>query len=173
MQAGACTQQEIAPAVSQDAFRKAMRNVAGTVAVVTSGAGSSRRGLTITAICSLSADPPSVAICINRKAEAHDVIQKYGVFGISILSAAQDELARKFSGQDGTKGIDRFSAGRWTVLETTAPLLEEAVANMDCKVIKEVCVGTHTLFCGLVVATHASPSARPLVHYDGGFVSLA
>ncbi|MGE5534388.1 MAG: flavin reductase family protein [Acidobacteriota bacterium] len=150
-----------------------MRNFAGTVAVVTSGQGGSRRGLTITAVCSLSAAPPSVAICINRKAEAHDVIRNAGVFGLSVLSTKHAALARTFSGQDGTKGLDRFLAGQWTELETKVPLLEDAVANLDCRVTQAVDAGTHTLFCGLVVATHVAPASRPLIYYDGEFVSLA
>jgi flavin reductase (DIM6/NTAB) family NADH-FMN oxidoreductase RutF len=172
MQAAAFSKEPVSSGVAPDVFRKAMRNFAGTVAVVTSGQGASRRGLTITTVCSLSTDPPSVAICINQRAEAHDVIKSAGVFGVSILSAGHVALARTFSGQDGTKGLDRFLAGRWIELETKAPLLEDAVTNLDCRIINVIDAGTHTLFCGLVVATQATSASRPLIHYDGEFASL-
>lgn len=159
--------------IPQAAFRKTMRNLAGTVAIVTSGREDCRRGLTITALCSLSADPPSLAVCINRKAEAHDVIASEGCFGVSILAAEHVELARSFAGQDGSKGAERFMSRRWTQLETRVPLLDDAVAIIDCRVIRQIDVGTHSLFCGLIVATRDRDATRPLLHHDGEFVLLA
>jgi len=155
--------------VDSHAFRDVMRNIAGTVAIVTAGEGDARRGLTITTVCSLSAEPPSVAICINRSAEAHDVIERAGTFGVSILSTDHADLARTFSGQDGTKGLARFGKGAWDEMKTRAPLLDDAVANLDCKIMKTLDVGTHSLFCGLVVGARVGPASRPLLHYRGQF----
>lgn len=173
MPSSTCPDMPAAAGIPQAAFRKTMRNLAGTVAIVTSGREDRRRGLTITAFCSLSADPPSLAVCINRKAEAHDVIASEGCFGLSILAAEHVELARSFAGQDGSKGAERFMNRSWTQLETRAPLLDDAVTIIDCRVMKQVDAGTHSLFCGLIVATRDREATRPLLHYDGEFVLLA
>jgi flavin reductase (DIM6/NTAB) family NADH-FMN oxidoreductase RutF len=173
MQSDICAGKPAAVGIPPAAFRKTMRNLAGTVAIVTSGRDDCRRGLTITALCSLSADPPSLAVCVNRKAEAHDVIASEGCFGVSILAAEHAGLARSFAGQDGSKGVARFLSHRWTQLETRAPLLEDAVTIIDCRVMKQIDVGTHSLFCGLIVATRDKEATRPLLHYDGEFVLLA
>ncbi len=94
--------QEI-PAFSSTEFRSAMRNVPGAVSIVTTRVHPARHGLTLTAGCSLSTEPSRVLVCVNKSAGGHDTIRQSGSFCWNILAADHAELARKFSGQDGSK----------------------------------------------------------------------
>src|SRR6188472_4180283 len=103
-----------------------MRQCAGAVALVTVGAGTGRRsGLTVTSACSLSDDPPSLMLWINRNASAHARIREQGHFVINLLNEEHALLALTFSGHKGVNGDDRFAFGRWTVGATGAPVLED------------------------------------------------
>src|SRR5690349_10286801 len=111
--------------VEPSLFRLAMRQLASAVTIVTSGSGPCRRGLTATAVCSLSADPPSLLVCINKQTECHEIIRQNGHFCVNALGADDEGLAGRFAGRDGSHGLSRFSAGSWTELVTGAPVLQE------------------------------------------------
>ena len=97
-------------------FRKAMRHCAGAVALVTVGREDGRRtGLTATAVCSLSDDPPSLLVCVNRNASAHPRIREERCFGVSFLGEEHVPLALTFSGQKGVEGDEVRTIGRHKV----------------------------------------------------------
>lgn len=150
-----------------------MRCLSGGVVIITAGCGATRRGLTVTAVCSLSAEPPSLVACINRSAEAHDVIRETGRFAVSILEDRHVALASRFAGRDGSKGLGRFDVGNWRELDTGAPVLTDAAAWFDCCVMNVVEAGTHTLFIGLVVGSSFSEISKPLIYSRGAFATLA
>lgn len=152
-------------------FRRLMRQMASGVGIITTGAVGERRGLTATAICSLSDDPPTVLACVNMRAAAHDFIIRHGVFAINALAADQQELAGCFSGQYGLSGEQRFAFGDWTVLETGAPILESALFSLDCHLVDFKAVATHTIFIGRVAAAADRPSA-PLLYHQGAYKVL-
>jgi len=103
---------------------RAMRQCAGAVALVTVGAEPGRRsGLMVTSACSLSDDPPSLLVCVNRNASPQARIREQGHFVINFLNEEHALLALTFSGQKGVNGDDRFVFGRWTVGATGAPML--------------------------------------------------
>jgi flavin reductase (DIM6/NTAB) family NADH-FMN oxidoreductase RutF len=160
-------------AVEASDFKSAMRCLTGGVVIITAGIRHRRRGLTATAVCSLSAEPPSLVVCINRSAEAHEIIRQTGRFAVSILEEKHVALADRFAGRDGSKGESRFGVGDWNDRETGAPVLADAVAWFDCKVINAVEVPTHTLFIGLVVASSASDAKNPLIYLKGAFGTLS
>lgn len=99
--------------VDQSAFKDILRSVVGAVSIVATGQGEKRRGLTVTAASSLCVDPPMVLVCINRNAEAHDVILESGAFSWNVLSTNQVSLAQRFASMDGSKGASRFSMAEW------------------------------------------------------------
>lgn len=107
-----------------------MRNVPGTVSIVTTGIRPGRHGLTLTAGCSLSTEPSRVLVCVNKSAGAHDTIKASQAFCWNILAAQHSALARTFSGQDGIKGDVRFTEGLWQTLVTGAPSLIEAICSL-------------------------------------------
>lgn len=159
-------------AVEASHFKSAMRCLTGGVVIVTAGLGRRRRGLTATAVCSVSAEPPSLLVCINRSADAHEIILEAGRFAISILDEKHVALADRFAGRDGSKGESRFDVGAWTDRETGAPVLTDAAAWFDCRVMNTVEAATHTLFIGLVVGSSVSNTRNPLIYSQGAFATL-
>lgn len=154
-------------------FRTAMRELAAGVTIVTAGSDIGRRGLTATAVCSVSADPPTLLVCINRDAEGHAAITASGAFCVNVIAAEHRGLAERFAGRDGARGAERFDRGEWNALVTGAPVLADALAAFDCRVIQATDWGTHTVFLGTVVATTASPERAALLYRAGCFAATA
>lgn len=154
------------------AFRALMRNVAGQVSIVASGAPGQRSGLTASAVCSLSDLPPTVLVCVNRAAGAHDVIIENGVFTVNALAIGQEDIARVFSGMAGARGEERFETGRWSEGVTGAPVLADAVCWLECRLFDYRPSVTHTVFFGRVVAGDATLDASPLLYHRGNYTGL-
>src|SRR5690606_32326217 len=121
-------------------------------------------GLTATAFCSLTDDPPTVVICVNRNASAHDLIARHKSFCVNILAAEQQAVAMRFAGRVGQQGEERFDEGAWTTLETGAPVLQNALANLDCEVAEVHDGKTHTIYLGRVRAGRIKTENAPLVY---------
>lgn len=151
-------------------FRKAMRHCAGAVALVSVGREDGRRtGLTVTAVCSLSDDPPSLLVCVNRKASANPRIREDRCFGVSFLGEEQMPLALTFSGQKGFDGENRFGFGRWTTRVTGAPVLDDAIVSFDCELRQEFETKTHSVFVGDVRDVSMRCAESPLIYLRGAF----
>src|SRR5687767_10891077 len=110
-----------------------MQRFAGPVTAITTMENGTPSGLMATAVCSLSAEPPSLIICINKSASAHDTVLRQGFFGVSVLPDNQKAFAEHFA---RAKGTDRFEGALWIVQETGAPLLASASVAFDCRVAK-------------------------------------
>lgn len=158
-----------ASSVSANTFKEAMRRLAAGVTIVTTRHGEVRGGLTATAVCSLSVDPPQLLVCVNRTAAAHALIAEGENLCVNLLAHRHRDLAARFAGQTGILGADRFEEGRWGVLKTGAPVLEDALASFDCIVTEKVAASTHTIFIGRVVDVHLRANGRPLLYAGGGY----
>ncbi len=167
--AGAPSGAGIASAISTDLFKAAMRALAGGVAIVASGRAAERRGMTATAICSVSADPPSLLACINKSADTHPVILATRAFSINLLTTEHVALAERFSARDGSKGAERFNQGQWTAVSTGSPVLEGSLCSFDCELLQAHDAGTHTIFVGRIVDILLHASAAPLLYGNGSF----
>jgi flavin reductase len=155
--------------IDQDAFKEALRGWASGVTVVTSRAGDKVHGMTVSAFSSVSLDPPLVLVCANRASTTHGVIEEGGVFAVNILAEHQQEVSHVFaSSKYEDSRLDRVS---WTEGETGAPLIDEALASLECKVASAHHEGSHTIYIGQVEAVHTTDAA-PLVYYQGGYRSL-
>lgn len=157
--------------VSDADFKTAMRQVTSSVAVITARSGKTRNGLTATAVCSVSAEPPMMLVCINRSATAESLIAESGSFAINFLSDQQHRIARLFS-TSKLSPEERFGEGRWVSMATGSPVLEGAVATFDCKVTERVLSGTHHIYFGRVVGV-TSLDQEALLYRDGSFRRLA
>jgi flavin reductase (DIM6/NTAB) family NADH-FMN oxidoreductase RutF len=150
-------------------FVAGMRQLAAGVTIVTTALDGARAGLTATAVCSVSAEPPQLLACVNREAEAHSLLLASGRLAINLLSAGQRGLADRFSGRTGVNGEARFGAGRWTTLVSGAPILEDAPASFDCEIVTVQEAGTHTIFIARVLAVAVRPGLPPIVYADGAY----
>lgn len=157
---------------NSDDFRIAMRKLVSSVAVVTSCLGKVRNGLTATAVCSVSIDPPTILVCIGRKATAERLMFESKVFAINFLAEGHHDIARAFS-TPKLKPEDRFASGQWTSLATGAPVLQGAVAAFDCAVEQRILSGTHYIYIGRVLALASPDHEAPLLYRDGVFRKLA
>jgi len=157
--------------ISEDDFKTGMRQLAASVNVVTVSNDGIQDGLTATAACSVSAEPPQLLICINRSARAHDLILNEGAFGLNVLARDQEDIAKRFAGMDGAPREERFGLGNWKTVSTGAPILEGALVGFDCQVAECVEAGTHTIFIGRIVGIRHGDGA-PLIYGDGRFAGL-
>ena len=152
-------------------FKLGMRCLAGSVTVVAlQGVGGTLLGVTATAVCSLSAEPPSLIACINRGSLLASGLVENARFSVSILSEGQEDIAKAFGGQKGVAGRDRFVYGEWYRSEHDVPLLVGARASFECSVANFLDYGTHRAAVGLVTDVHMSEDVeRTLVFADGRF----
>lgn len=156
-------------------FKQGMRRVSGAVTIVTTrGAAGERRGVTATAVCSLSAAPPALIACINRETWVGQLAPASGVFCVNVLSRAQREVAEAFAGRTGHVAEDRFRVGEWQPLESGAPALRAAIASFDCRLERCVEFASHIVLVGEVIRTVVGPAAaEPLIYFDGAFTTSA
>lgn len=154
-------------------FRSALRSYAGAVTIVAAGLIGERCGLTATAVCSVSDNPPTMLACVNVKSAANAQIAAQGCFSINVLASIHHELAKRFAGHDGLSGEERFTTANWSVLATGAPVLMDALVVLDCRLIEARKLGSHTVFMGTVAACRSEPGLEPLVYVNGGFRELA
>lgn len=159
-----------AAAIDPDAFRMAMRRVSSPVAIVTSMDGDQPVGLTATAICSATTEPPTILVCVNQTAGAVRPIAASRVLAVSFLSEAQHGIARIFS-TGGVPAAERFASCAWGRAVTGAPLLRDAVATFDCEVDAIIPSGSHNIYVSRVVDA-AFTEAGALLYRDGFFRRL-
>lgn len=162
-----------APALDPTEFRRCMRALPGTVAIVTCGADGARTGLTATAVCSLTDEPPMLLVCVNSRASAHPVIRAGGRFAVNILDDSHRHLAARFSGRGGREGEARFAGTAWLRRDGGAPLLADAVATFDCVLEAEHRHGSHSIFVGRVRDAAAREGRAPLLYLAGRFGRFA
>jgi 3-hydroxy-9,10-secoandrosta-1,3,5(10)-triene-9,17-dione monooxygenase reductase component len=149
-------------------LRDAMRHVAEGVSVVTAGIGEERTGLTVTSAISLSVEPPTMIVCVNRNASSWPVIQRHRHFCVNFLARTQRDIAERFAGRGGIKGLDRYAQASWTTLVTQAPVLTDAVASVDCRVEEIIERHTHAIVIGDVKAVQVN-GGKPLVYGHGRY----
>jgi len=158
--------------ISSEAFRDAMRHFAAGVTIVTVKAGDEVHGLTVSAFASVSPEPPLVSVMIDQRHHAFGLLERDGaVFAVNILHEDQVELSNRFA---WVKDEDRFEQGRWTTATTGAPVLQDALAWLDCSIHSRHAAGTHTIYVGEIQASGvAGIEAPPLVYWNRGYRKLA
>jgi flavin reductase (DIM6/NTAB) family NADH-FMN oxidoreductase RutF len=153
-------------------FIAGMRRLAGGVTIVTSRLGEIRAGLTATSVCSLTAEPPRLVACIHRDADAHGLIFESRLFAVNLLTPAHHDLSEHFGGRDGSHGPARFTSGRWRAGHTGMPVLSDAAAVFECRLVEAVRASTHSIFIGEVEAASFAEAAPALVYHDRGYHRL-
>lgn len=151
-------------------FRRIMAHLATGVTVVTAvEPNGDARGLTASAVASVSLDPPLVLACVDRQADTHDCIERAGAFAVSILREDSEAMARRFADHPTGEKFDGVGHRDET---TGAPVLADALAWVDCRLRSSHDGGDHTIYVGEVVAGGASEGG-PLLHFRGGFGRVA
>jgi flavin reductase len=156
--------------IDADRYRDAMRRVPAAVTIVTTRFESDANGLTATAVCSVTADPPQVLVCVNRGATAESLIARSRCFVVNFLSEEQEDRARRFS-QPKLGGQARFEGISWIAMTTGAPAMADAIVALDCHVNTDLICGTHAIYLANVVDVRVG-SAAPLLYRAGEFCRL-
>ncbi|WP_315778074.1 MULTISPECIES: flavin reductase family protein [unclassified Bradyrhizobium] len=156
----------------QPDFRSAMRQLVGGVSVITVGRGDDVTGMTVSSLASLSIEPPSVIVSLNRNASSWPILQRERVFGANLLAADQIGVAERFSGKGGLRGAERFAGAEWRKHVTGVPLLVGALAALDCEVEEIIERHSHGIVIGRVVHVEVAPQAAALAYWHGGYVHV-
>jgi flavin reductase len=162
--ANALTASETPASIGADTFRSVMRQVVGSVAVIATEGSGALHGFTATAVCSVCATPPTILIVVNKSARTHPHIDRKGLFAVNILADDQKEIAQHFA----NKGDDQFSSVKYSLSKGGVPIIEGAVAYLECEIQDRIAIGTHTVFVGLVIEAGVEDRA-PLVYHDGRY----
>ena len=158
--------------VDVDLFKAGMRHLAGHVCLITtSGADGQRSGLTATAVCSVSASPPTLLCCVNRQSASHSAIVEAGFFAVNVLTLEDQHLANRFAG--AVAGEERFAVGDWLAHETGAPILQTAAASFVCRLSEKVDVATHGILFGEILGLQVrQDELKPLLYAQGNYGSF-
>lgn len=140
---------------------------AGVCVITIRGSDGRMHGVTATSFTSLSLDPPLVQWSLRREAWSHDEMTTVDRFGVNILSADQESLARRFA----TPMIDRFEGLETCGASDGPPFLPGAQAWVECATETLLPGGDHTIVVGRVLNAHAF-DVRPLLFWRGGFHSV-
>ena len=154
-------------------LKEAMRRLVGGVSVITAGVGEERTGLTATSAVSLSMDPPTMLICVNKASSSFPVIARRRHFCVNVVSADQAEVAGRFAGIGGVKGIARYAGAEWQTMGSGASGLVGALAVIDCNVEEIIERHSHGIILGAVRDVRGSlGSGEALVYGHGRFGGL-
>lgn len=158
--------------ITSDAYRDVLRHFPSGVTIVTIAADGERHGLTVSAFASITPEPPTIMVAIDKRHLAHAMLHRPGAtFAVNILRREQSGLSDRFA---WVHDEDRFLVGDWTTAVTGAPVLRDALAWLDCTIRDKLEAGTHTIFLGAVQASAVpAPDQPPLVYWNRAYHGLA
>ncbi|MFE4971609.1 flavin reductase family protein [Kitasatospora sp. NPDC056651] len=157
---------------SADDFRAASRGWTSGVALVTTRAGEEVFAKTVSSFSTLSLDPPLVTVAIGGRSPLVAAVRAAGRFGLSVLTAHQEDLARRFAAPGAGRAPGAFAALPTRTAATGSPLVEDALAWFDCRLHAALPGGDHTILVGRVAAA-ARGTGTPLLYHDGQYRALA
>jgi flavin reductase (DIM6/NTAB) family NADH-FMN oxidoreductase RutF len=158
--------------IDRDQFKEVAAKFASGVTVVTTADERGFHGVTVSSFCSLSLDPPLVLVCIDKSIQSHDLITAAPRFAVNILSREQTFYAEQFSGQTplADPGFGRVPH---RVSDSGLPLLDEAVAWIECEAWNSYDGGDHTIFIGEACWGDLGAEDDPLIYFDRAFTELS
>lgn len=154
--------------VDTAAFRRVLSNFATGVTIVSARDGDRLSGLTANAVASISLEPPLVMAAIDHTSDTHSVIERSGVFAINVLREQQEELSRHFASDLEAK----FAGIQPDYGATGAPILRDALAYLECRVVDTLTHGDHTIFIGEAVAAGDAGQGLPLIFFRSSYRRL-
>ena len=154
--------------IDSDTFRAALGRFSTGITIVTARDERGRdHGMTVSAFCSVSLEPPLVLVCIGHDASMHDLMMQVERVGISVVSSTQEALSRRFADPES----DRFDGVGYSRGENGVALLDDALVQLECRVEARHEAGDHTVVVCAVERAEAF-DGRPLLYYRGGYAQL-
>jgi flavin reductase len=147
-------------------FKCVCRSVASIVHVITASRAGLPAGMTATAVSAVCMEPPSILICVNESASAHELLAEAGHFGVNVLHRDQRDVASAFS--DEKSRHVRFQTGDWQCgAEPTSPFLDGAQAVIICRQALKHKFGTHSIIIGVMEEVRIREAIDPPLYLDG------
>lgn len=149
-------------------FRHVLGHFASGVTVITTQHGGQFHGTTVSAFCSLSLRPPLILVNVDLKATIHDLVVASGVFGVNILAEHAESTSQHFA----RRTLDKFSGIGYRLGQLGVPLLEDALATLECRLVARYPGGDHSIFIGEVVSTSTQSQGQPLLYFRSKYTRL-
>jgi flavin reductase len=148
-------------------YRNAMARLGSAVTIVTTDGPGGRAGFAATAVCSVSDNPPTLLVCLNRGSSAYAAVSTNKTVCVNVLAGEHEALSMLFGGK--TPVDERFAAASWSVTDTGSLRLDNALASFDCRISSVVDGGTHdVLFC-TVEDIRTREDGQGLIYFDRGY----
>ncbi|KPV43692.1 flavin reductase family protein [Alicyclobacillus ferrooxydans] len=154
--------------VTEEQFRHALGRFASGVTIVTTAYKDQLNGLTVSAFCSVSLNPPYILICVDKGSSANPAIQGAKAFAVNILTDAQSHLSNHFA----RRTDDKFSGVSYRLGQLGMPLLDDTLGYLECTIAQQVDAGDHYIYIGQVEHASVDSSAVPLMYYNGSYRQL-
>jgi len=157
--------------ITSEQFRRVLRLFPCGVTITTLRCADEIHGLTVSAFASVSPEPPLIAVVIDNRHRAAELLEQPGTsFAVNFLAEDQAELSNRFA---WVKDEDRFAEVAWGQAATGAPVLENALAWLDCHIHSSHRAGDHTIYVGEVQACRVLQDDKlPLVYWNQGYRKL-
>lgn len=154
--------------MNRETFIRALRFVANSVTVVTTNGEAGRHGATVSAFCSVSADPPTVLVCLNATSKIGELVAQNKVFNVNVLPEGSEAIAKRFAGAEDASFDDRFEG--IAITDDAVPALVDATV-FQCRLQQLEQSGSHLIAIGRVEATMGG-GKPPLTYFDGAYQTL-
>ncbi|MGO1064239.1 flavin reductase [Acinetobacter lwoffii] len=149
-------------------FRNAMSLLTTAVNVITTSGETGMHGFTASAVCSVTDTPPTLLVCMNQSSRSHAHFFENKVLAVNVLSTQHEQISNAFASSKFSSE-DRFKLGDWSTLETSSPILEDALVSFDCQIENIQQVGTHSIFLCRVLAVKQSDQEESLVYFNRAY----
>jgi flavin reductase len=149
---------------NRQTYREAMSRVGAAVNIITTTGPEGDGGFTASAVCSVTDDPPTLLVCVNRSAKLNPTLHQTRILCVNVLAPEHEELSPVFASVGEIPMAERFAMATWRRLVTGAPALETAAASFDCTIDQVTEVGTHSVFFCAVKAIRLGAAAGLIYH---------
>jgi flavin reductase ActVB len=154
--------------LAPDDFRRVLSQFATGVTILTTTDGDGRpTGLTASAFCSVSLDPPLVLVCVDHKSQSYPALRDSHRFAVNVLTSDQEAASRRFA----STRLDKFDGIAFTVGDLGVPLIDGALAQLECATVRSHVEGDHTIFVGRVERARVG-NGEPLLYFRGRYERL-
>ncbi len=155
--------------VLRQEYRDGMAQLGAAVNIITTDGPAGRSGMTASAVVSVTDDPPTLAVCINRSSRNNQIMKLNGVLAVNTLGSNQRNVSNIFTGVTGCAYEERFKTGVWHALATGAPILKGTAVSFDCRITDVIEKGTHTIFFAEVEAVQIDGEREGLIYFGRNY----
>ena len=153
----------------KQSYREAMSRLGAAVNIITTSGADGDNGFTASAVTSVTDDPPTLLVCMNRNSKQNELFKRNKVLCVNVLAHEHQDLSPVFAGVGDIPMADRFALSPWRKLTTGAPALETAAACFDCTIDQITEVGTHSVFFCTVRMIYLGSSSSGLIYHGRAY----